>query len=208
MWRVPQSWSQALVIPGNKKCDLRNIHWLELNHNTEVSKTDSQNILYFETKEKKLKKRRLLTTGLNGMVIEWDLLMKKPKSKYTSSLAIYDSQIYNKNIFLACEDGGIKILQIKKQRIDLIRSLMKSDSMCLSLALILPSPHSDTLSSLFAGYSDSSIRKWDLLNGNSVLQFQKSAPKNKQEASKIWKMLLFKEYLVTGDSQGEVVIWD
>jgi hypothetical protein len=29
IWTVPHSWSQILVIPGNKNCDIRNIHWLE-----------------------------------------------------------------------------------------------------------------------------------------------------------------------------------
>jgi len=59
------TWSQVVVIPGNKNAPARNIFWLEQG-------TDSQsecNLLYSGGK-----KRRLISTGLNGQVIEWNLL--------------------------------------------------------------------------------------------------------------------------------------
>ena len=60
------SWVQLLVIPGNKNCAVRNIHWLEQSESLAADKT---NPLYLANG----KARRLITTGLNGVVIEWDL---------------------------------------------------------------------------------------------------------------------------------------
>lgn len=67
------------------------------------------------------KKRRLITSGLNGMVIEWDLLSKVPKSKYNCHCAIWDSIMIGKYIYLACEDGSIRVLKVKKSKIELVK---------------------------------------------------------------------------------------
>lgn len=93
--------------------------------------------MYYETQDKTFKKRRLITTGLNGLVIEWDLKTCKPKSKYTCNSAIWDSKLQGKFIYLACEDGTVKVLKIKKNKIEYIRSLFKAEARCLSLELIL-----------------------------------------------------------------------
>lgn len=120
------------------------------------------------------KKRRLITTGLNGLVIEWDLANMKPKAKYASHSAIWDSKMLGKFIYLACEDGTIKILKIKKSRIDLIKTMVKVDAKCLSLTFNSSTQNpKELVKYLYAGYSDSSIRKWDLTNGNTTLHFQK-----------------------------------
>ena len=70
------SWVQLLVIPGNKNCAIRNIHWLEpegnndpLNRLSSLGTCDQSNPLYMANGSA----RRLITTGLNGVVIEWDL---------------------------------------------------------------------------------------------------------------------------------------
>lgn len=130
--------------------------------------------MYYQAQDKKFHKRRLITTGLNGLVIEWDLRTNKPRSKYSCNSAIWDSKVCGKYIYLACEDGTIKILKIKKNKIEYIRQLFKTESSCLSLELILTSENNDEetlVKNLFAGYSDSSIRKWDLVSGNSILHF-------------------------------------
>ena len=83
IWKV-QSWSQIVVIPGNKNCDIRRIHWLE-NNFAQKHENNDENLLCYTNKQNKLKKRRLLTTGLNGNVIEWSIFDKKTKSKYSQS---------------------------------------------------------------------------------------------------------------------------
>ena len=129
-----------MTIPGHKNVDIRNIHWVEPD-NVDGGKKDSNvpdNILYYQrSKNSKVveKKRRLITTGLNGMVIEWDLLTCKTKSTYHAGGAIYDSKVLGKFVYLACEDGSIRIIKIKKKKIELVKMLVKSDAACISIAV-------------------------------------------------------------------------
>ena len=58
-----------------------------------------------------------MTTGLNGVVIEWDLATRSIKSKLTVNVPIWHSEVRGKNLYLACEDGSIKVVQIKKDQI-------------------------------------------------------------------------------------------
>ena len=83
IWQV-NTFSQILVIAGHKNVDVRNIHWVEPDAVFDKSFGSESNVLYYaRQKAKKLqqKKRRLITTGLNGLIIEWDLLNCKPLQK-------------------------------------------------------------------------------------------------------------------------------
>ena len=64
------------------------------------------------------------------------MLTMMPKSKYTCNSAIWDSKMHGKYIYLACEDGTVKILKVKKSKIEFVRSLVKVDAKCLSLELV------------------------------------------------------------------------
>lgn len=81
--------------------------------------------------------------------------------------------MHGKYIYLATEDGSIKILKVKKTKIDFVRTLVKVESKCLSIELVIDPKASEKslVKSLYAGYDDSSMRKWDLSTGNSVLHF-------------------------------------
>jgi len=163
-----------VIIPGNQNCDIRNIHWLEPEASfSEGQDSEEANPLYYKTSSGAFKKRRLITTGLNGHVIEWNLQTAIPKSKYNSHAAIWDSKMFGKYIYLASEDGTIKILKAKKTKIDFVRTLPKGEDKCLSVELITDnkSDPKSIVRSLYAGYADSSIRRWDLITGNSVLHF-------------------------------------
>lgn len=61
---------------------VRDIHWYE-----HVARDDKDlNVLYSNGK-----KRRLLTTGLNGYVIEWNMLDGTVRSKFNANSAIWHS---------------------------------------------------------------------------------------------------------------------
>jgi hypothetical protein len=46
--------------------------------------------------------------------------------------------MHGKFAYLACEDGSVKIVKVKKTKIEMVRSMIKiSDSKSLSLELIL-----------------------------------------------------------------------
>ena len=126
------------MVPGHKNIDVRNIHWIEPGAIGKV-KGDSVNPLYYgrEKNGRVLeKKRRLVTTGLNGMVIEWNLNTCLPKSKFNAHGAVWDSKVQGKFVYLGSEDGSIKIVKIKKSKIEIIKMLTKSTTACLSLALV------------------------------------------------------------------------
>jgi hypothetical protein len=74
------TWSQVLTIPGNANAQPRNIHWLE------KKGSQDSNLLYSGSK-----KRRLITTGLNGHVLEWNLLNGTIRSKFNATAAIWNS---------------------------------------------------------------------------------------------------------------------
>lgn len=82
------------------------------------------------------KKRRLVSTSLNGLVVEWNLQTKNIKSKYNCNCAIWDSKMLGKFLYVACEDGSIRILKIKKQKIEMVKMFVKSTSSCLSLDVV------------------------------------------------------------------------
>ena len=140
IWKV-DTFAQILIVPGHKNVDIRNLHWIEPDQ-AEMNKRDvqtPQNILYYNRhKNNKTteKKRRLITTGVNGMVIEWDLLSGKPKSTYQASGAIYDSKVLGKFVYIACEDGSIRVIKIRKKKIELVKMFVKSDAACLSIDIL------------------------------------------------------------------------
>ena len=68
--------------------------------------------------------------------------------------------------YLACEDGTIKIVKIKKENIDFIKNFPKVDARCLSLDISL---NNENVEFILVGYSDSSMRKWEMKSGNSIV---------------------------------------
>jgi WD40 repeat protein len=105
--------------------------------------------------------RRLFSTGLNGVVLEWDLLNRSIKHVHTVHSPIWDSKFQGKHLYLACEDGSIKVLKCKKESIVFVRTFTKSETRCLSLEV--------TSEHIYAGYADSSVRRWEIDSGNCTL---------------------------------------
>lgn len=105
----------------------------------------------------------MLTTGLNGYLLEWNILDGTVKTKFNANAAIWNSQLVGKHMYLACEDGSIKIVKVKKDSFVLLRTLQRTETRCLSLQV------SQDESNVFAGYADGSIRRWDLKSNNCTL---------------------------------------
>jgi len=100
---------------------------------------DSKNLMYFQrAKDGQMlqKKRRLVSTSLNGLVVEWNLQTKNIKSKYNCNCAIWSSKMLGKFLYVACEDGSIRILKVKKQKIELVKMFVKSTASCLSIDVV------------------------------------------------------------------------
>ena len=55
------------------------------------------------------------------MVLEWDLLSQAVKSKHSVNAAIWTSKMIQKHLYLACEDGTVKLLKVKKDGFEMVR---------------------------------------------------------------------------------------
>ena len=147
-------------------------------------------------------------------------------------------------LHLAGEDGALRIIKVKKRRIELVKQYSKVESQCLSLEfdhiktrvakerqvkmkkttidsatsessesdeIDINSPDDDEngrVQSIYCGYQDGSIRKWNLRNGNCTLHIEKDPAKKDEDASLIWCLKLHKDTLISGDSKGHVCLWD
>lgn len=95
---------------------------------------------------------------------------------------------------MACQDGTIRILKIKKRKIELIKILCKDSQQCLSLEVVARATQNRPLKEVkkalrgsseeessdeeevyessvpveyvYGGYADGSIKKWNLTTGN------------------------------------------
>ena len=62
---------------------------------------------------------------------------------------------------------------------------------------------------LFAGYDDGSLRKWNLEESNCVLNASKLRKDKGSKECLLWTLRLFNDaFLISGDSLGEVTVWD
>jgi len=109
LWSLEQHWSQVVLVPGHRNCDLRNLHFVN-----DCSTASKIHCLYYKNSDGKEKKRRILSTGLNGAIIEWDLVEFKPKAKNQVQSPIWHSILRGKEVYLGCEDGQIRIFKARK----------------------------------------------------------------------------------------------
>ena len=109
---------------------------------------------------------------------------------------------------MACEDGTVKLLKVKKDSFDLVRQIMRAETKCMSLDVTADERF------IFAGYADSSIRKWNLETGHCELHFVKQTKKAMARLATpeclILTLRLYGEddVLFSGDSLGELTAWD
>jgi U3 small nucleolar RNA-associated protein 4 len=214
IWKA-DTFAQIVVVPGHKNVDIRCLHWLE----PDAVPGNAENILYYNRQKGKktlTKKRRLITTGLNGVIIEWDLLTMQPKSKLNIHCAIWQSVMVGKFMYVACEDGSIRVLKVKKNKIELVRMMVKNTASCLSLSIDdstqLKMEDGDTgpVAFLWAGYADGTIKQWDVKNNTCLIHIDKQTEKmrKKEGPCLIWKLCQLQGFLISGDSSGELVIWN
>lgn len=124
---------------------------------------DIRRIFLIETssKDKILHKAyRILTVGLSGYLVEWDLLLMKPKHVYQNpGGAIWDACLSStkEEIFLASHDGCVRVIDIRKGFF-LQKQYAKSDSPAVSVAAILDENLKEVICS---GHMCGAINKWE-----------------------------------------------
>jgi WD40 repeat protein len=74
---------------------------------------------------------------------------------------------------VGCEDGVIRVFKVKKGSIEFVKMLGKVKDQCLSLSF---DPENSNF--IYAGYTGSTIRKWDMKQNNIILEFSKQSAKS------------------------------
>lgn len=102
---------------------------------------------------------KILTTGLSGYLVEWDLLLMKPKYVFQNPGGpIWDACLSNnkEEIYLASHDGCIRAIDIRKGFF-LLKQYAKCDSPAVSVSAILDENLKEVVCS---GHMNGSINKW------------------------------------------------
>jgi len=108
--------------------------------------------VFLINRSKELSDLRIFTISLNGYLIEWSLLSQRQKDFYQNpGGSLWDYDLKNKFVLLACDDGSPRVVKIKKNSIFLEKQFSKMNTKVLSVKW-----NEDTF---FSGHSDGSINK-------------------------------------------------
>ena len=175
-------------------------------------------------------KLRLFSIGYSTAVTEWDLergrplrhsagnygeiwctaaqpkgqLLKKPGSAVEDQAYGEESQI--QNLAVGCADGAIVLLSPADDDLRFTRILARSSKKkARVLSLIFQNRHT-----IIAGHADSTIRIFDMRNGQQIRSMTLGAgPKDGPKETLVWSVkCLLDGTIVSGDSTGTLCFWD
>ena len=212
------AWYQESILRGAKNRSIEGLVWTQ--DPEEVDK--SGNIISG--------KLRLFSIGYSTAVTEWDLgtgrpvrhssgnygeiwcmaaqpkgqLLKKPGKAVGNQTLEEEAQI--QNIAVGCADGAIILLNTADGDLQFARILArppKKKSRVLSLTF-------QTRHIIVAGHADSTIRIYDMRNGQLVRNMTLGAgPKDGPKETLVWSVkCLLDGTIVSGDSTGTLCVWD
>ncbi|KAI9031291.1 WD40-repeat-containing domain protein [Hyaloraphidium curvatum] len=207
--RAPaDDWHARKVIPGGTNYSIAGLCWLHQTEPLEDEDDDEDEDMDGTVRAERSARLaalppRLLSSGHNGWITEWDLDTLAPKRRLDSNGgAVWCLAPNHANTVLAvgCEDGTIRLFDVADGNLEFQRALDRVDARLLSLVW------SADDSSIFAGSSDSSVRKWDVQTGR-VLQ-RMTVDREKREHTLVWAVeLLADGQLVAGTSLGNLHIF-
>ena len=134
-------------------------------------------------------------------------LMKSQKTAESNGGGVWSLCANNSETKLAvgCEDGSLRIFSLIDGSLEYERALDRADGRVLSISW------ADNDLTLFAGCSDSSIRKYDVATGRITGRMTVDTVRSggAREDTMVWAVKALKSgALVSGDSLGNVLIWD
>lgn len=212
------AWYQESVFRGAKDRSIEGLVWTQ--DPEEVDK--SGNIIPG--------KLRLFSIGYSTVVTEWDLgtgrparhsaanygeiwctaaqpkgqVLKKPRRPMGDQLQEGESQI--QDLAVGCADGAIVLFSTADNDLQFIRILARpSKKISRVLSLTFQNRHT-----IIAGHADSTIRIYDMRNGQQVRNMTLGAgPKGGPKETLVWSVkCLFDGTIVSGDSTGMLCFWD
>ncbi|KAK0731409.1 WD40-repeat-containing domain protein [Lasiosphaeris hirsuta] len=202
------AWHQELVIPGGKDRSVDGLVWVtEADEETSDGKTI-------------LGRSRLFSIGYTAAITEWDLEKAKPKTHASGQHGdiwcfAVQPPLTDKNgvpqpsprrLVAGTVDGNLVMYSIEDDELRFVRTLIRTPSKNTKMVSIA----FQTRNIVVVGCSNSTICVYDIRNG--TLQRQMTLGSDHTGGSKniiVWSVkCLPRGDIVSGDSTGQVCIWD
>ncbi|PBP27600.1 hypothetical protein BUE80_DR001377 [Diplocarpon rosae] len=207
------SWLQEVIIRGGKDRSIDGLVWTQ-DPNEEVN---GKTIIG---------KSRLFSVGYTTTVTEWDLRTGRPLRhasgnhgeiwciaaqpahgpSNSDNNAKSTSQWQGQNLIAGCTDGALVLYSTKDEDLQLQRVLVRPSA---KRAKIISITFQDR-NIVVAGCTDSMIRIYDIRTGSLLRSMTTgSGPRGGPKETIIWSVKVLKDgTIVSGDSTGELKIWD
>ncbi|XP_067853699.1 U3 small nucleolar RNA-associated protein 4 homolog [Heptranchias perlo] len=150
---------------------------------------------------------RLLSVGLNGEIIEFDLQRLCPKYRldaFGGPIWCMSCNLEETHLAVGCEDGLIKLFEIVPEKIQFERNLDRQKSRVLSLAW-----HKS--GTMIATGSLDVIRIFDVKSGHCSQRIlvDRGVTTLQNRECVVWSLWFLSDYsIVSADSTGKVQFWD
>lgn len=174
-------------------------------------------------------KLRLFSIGYSSVVTEWDLELGRParhssgnygeiwclaaqprwksagRGKDGKPLPPVEGEFTGQHLAVGCADGSIVLLSTEGDDLKYMKTMRPSTKKARVLSITFQDRNT-----VVAGYADSSIRIFDIRNGNlsRTISLGKGPTKDVKELL-VWTVRCLPDgTIVTGDSAGEIRFWD
>ena len=147
---------------------------------------------------------RLFSTGLQGMIVEYDLITLRPKSEVAVTGGAAWCMDVNRDmsrIAIGTEDGYINTFFVTSDSLIYERIFDKQKGRILCIKW------DNTGDMIFTGSPDT-VRVWNSISGHAIYRMTTSRKELKKETI-VWCLAVTDENtVVSGDSRGVICIWD
>ncbi|KAH8669602.1 WD40-repeat-containing domain protein [Tricladium varicosporioides] len=206
------AWLQETIIRGGLDRSIDGLVWTqdpneEIHGSTIIGRSRLFSIGYTTTvTEWDLAKGRPLrqASGTHGEI--WCLAAQPPLSQKEQSNGAAAGQWPGQHLIAGCTDGALVLYSTRDEDLQLQKVLVRPSS---KKAKIISVTFQDR-NIVIAGCSDSTIRIYDIRNGSMVRQMTLGiGPAGGPKEIIVWSVKVLKNgNIVSGDSTGEVRIWD
>nr|XP_002128329.1 U3 small nucleolar RNA-associated protein 4 homolog [Ciona intestinalis] len=177
IWCTEECWFQKMVIPGSENGSVESLLWLG---------------------------NRLISAGLHGNVVEYDLTSGTVKilvDSFGGAVWCLGLSPTHTHIAAGCEDGSIKMLETSNKSLSFERSFDKQEGRIMCMAW------HESGDVIVTGSVDV-IRLWSIKTGHAVQRITLERDMKKVETI-VWDVLVLSDYtVVSGDSFGRIQFWN
>ena len=208
------SWLQEMIIRGGVDRSVDGLVWIQ-----DPNEVDANGRTI-------IGRSRLFSVGYTTTVTEWDLENGRPLRQASGNhgeiwcLAaqpaltkaqveangVHTAQWEGQNLITGCTDGALVLYSTKDEDLQLQRVLVRPSA---KKAKIISVTFKDR-NVVVAGCTDSTIRVYDIRNGSNLRTMSFGAgPKGGPKEIIVWSVVVLQNgNIVSGDSTGELRIWD